>query len=378
MRLVWLLALVMPARLGIEPPPTAQALIERQAKEKAPVWVDGDTATFFYRGEADQLSLVLGGETLHLQRLPDSDVWTLRVQRPDLERGLFTYALIPARKGQPAPKPGERVTFHTWRGPKAPPAPDVVRELKGTERTASIESKALGEKRAVRVYLPPGHDKTRPYPVVYATDGRLNADVLEPLITSGKVRPVIVVATSSGGYLGKRDGAGEYDVRKDLRALEYIPRLDPDHFAKHERFFCEEVLAWAERELGASTERQDRAVFGCSNGARFAVEMGLRHPELFGNVFAFSVAGARQFEAPGRRERSPTYYLAAGTWEKAFHKMTADVAEKLKAGQAPVVLTSRVAGHDEAMWRDEFAAAVQQTFAKAERPQRGRTRDRNP
>jgi enterochelin esterase-like enzyme len=364
------LALLLPLLL-IDPrptagQPTAQALIERDAREKAPVWADGDTATFFYRGEADEVMLRVGGETQHLRRLPGSDVWTVRWQRPELERGVFSYALAPSRKGQPPPERGERWVFHTWRGPKAPPAPAVARELKGTETLHDIESKALGETRKVRVYLPPGHDKARPCPVVYATDGQLNSAVLEPLILAGKVRPVIVVGTSSGGYLGGPGAKGEYDVRKDLRALEYVPGLDKDRFAKHERFFCEEVRVWAERELGASKDRQDRAVFGCSNGARFALEMGLRHPELFGHVFACSIAGARNFEPPARPENPPRYYLAAGTWEKPFHKMTADVAEKLKAQQVPVAFSSRVASHDDAMWREEFAAAVQEAFGPEE------------
>jgi hypothetical protein len=87
---------------------------------------------------------------------------------------------------------------------------------------------------------------------------------------------------------------------------------------------------------------------------------------LFGHVFACSIAGARKFEPPERAENPPRYHLAAGTWEKPFHKMTADVAEKLKAQQVPVAFSSRVASHDDAMWREEFAAAVQEAFGPRE------------
>src|SRR5947209_4725768 len=66
--------------------PTAQALMERHAKEKSPVWADGDMATFFFRGEAEEVTLAIGGETKKLRRLPDSDVWTLTVQRPGLQK----------------------------------------------------------------------------------------------------------------------------------------------------------------------------------------------------------------------------------------------------------------------------------------------------
>src|SRR5262245_46405078 len=86
--------------------PTARELIARFEKEKSPVWADGDTATFFFRGEAEQVLLMVGGERKELRRLPDSDVWTVKVTRPELAKGVFTYALLPGKKGEPLLKPG--------------------------------------------------------------------------------------------------------------------------------------------------------------------------------------------------------------------------------------------------------------------------------
>ncbi len=343
--------------------PTAQALIKRHEREKSPVWADGDTATFFFRGEAEEVSLLLGGELKKLRRLPDSDVWTAAVERPGLAKGVFSYALVAHKKGESPFRRGERLHFSTWRGPDAPPAPAVARPLKGTEKTVEFPSKALGAKRAIRVYLPPGHDRARPAAVIYATDGQLDSELLEPLILAGKVRPVIVIGAASGGYLGERKPGEKHDVKKDLRAMEYLPGIDPARFASHEKFFCEELPAWAEREFGASRKREDRAVFGVSNGARFAVEMGLRHPDLFGHVFAFSVAGGSAIPAvaPGG---PPHFHLAAGVWEKGFHKITSEVAEKLKKQSLPVDFHSRYSGHDDAMWRDELVAAVRRAFSR--------------
>ena len=97
-------------------PPAAQALIDRHEREKSPVWADGDTATFFYRAEAEQVNLFLGGERLKLRRIPGSDVWTTTVRRPGLEKGVFTYSLRPGRKDQPALRrfahPGGSVRSH--------------------------------------------------------------------------------------------------------------------------------------------------------------------------------------------------------------------------------------------------------------------------
>ena len=52
-----LTASVAVGRSAADTPPDARALIERYEKEKSPVWADGDTATFFYRGDAEQVTL---------------------------------------------------------------------------------------------------------------------------------------------------------------------------------------------------------------------------------------------------------------------------------------------------------------------------------
>jgi enterochelin esterase-like enzyme len=335
--------------------PTAQQLIDRHTREKSAVWTEGDTATFFWRGEAEQVKLHFGGETMNLRRLPDSDVWTVRVTRPQLQSGVFSYAIAPRKRGKE-----ERPQFQTWRGPKAPLAPVIAAKFQGTNKIVQFDSKALDEKRALNVYLPPGHNRSKSYPVVYAADGMTNADLLEPLILAGKLPPLIAIGVSSGAYRG--DPAKSYSTKKDLRALEYLPGFDDIRFAKHERFFCEEMRAWAEREFGASANRAERAVFGVSNGGRFAFEMGARHADLFGHVYAFSVAGKRKYEPFAKPADAPDFYLAAGTWEKVFHTITQELGRKLKENGVRHIFSSRVASHDAAMWRDEFVKAVERSF----------------
>jgi enterochelin esterase-like enzyme len=359
---LFLAPLVLPAGLAARPqgPPPAQALIDRHANERAPVWVDGNTATFFYRGEAEQVKFFFGGEEIPLRRLPDSDVWTGTVSKPDLAKGIFTYAIRAGKKDQPVQ--GKGLAFQRWRGPQAPPPVDRAKELKGEVRTLDFESKALGAKRKVRVYLPPGHDRSKTYPVIYATDGNDGAHVLEPLIRAGKVPALVTVATSSGNYLGDRQAT--YDIQKDLRALEYLSGFNAERYAAHEKFFCEELPAWAEREFGASKERKSRAVLGCSNGARFAVDMGATHPDRFGHVFAFSVAGRRPVRLSDRAAGLPHFHLAAGTWEP-FLKITTEVADELKKHGVPVTFLTRVAGHDMTMWEEELAGAAVRAFGAA-------------
>src|SRR5439155_1542565 len=83
---------------------------------------------------------------------------------------------------------------------EAPPEPAAARPLAGTLREFDVPSAALGETRHAYVYLPPGYDPEHrpadaPAPaVVYFGDGLVVpeiAAVVEPLITTGKIRPVV-------------------------------------------------------------------------------------------------------------------------------------------------------------------------------------------
>jgi enterochelin esterase-like enzyme len=347
-------------------PPSADALLARLRAEGSPVWADGDAATFVFRGEADRAWVRLGGEPepRDLTRLPGSDVWSVRFEKPGLERGVFSFQVIWQGAGRPAEV--DPAGWRFWRGPKAPPAVEVHETLKGALDESEVASRALGSGRKVTTYLPPGHDRNRRSPVVYVSDGqgvKAFARVVEPMVEAGRIPPVVLVGVHSGGYLGPPPkGANDFDPKKDLRALEYIPSIDPKRFADHETFFVEEVSAWAERRFGVSSDRKDRAVSGYSNGGRFAAEMAFRHPEVFGHAFCLSVAGDAAKTLATRADQPVRFYLAAGTWEPIFHRLTASLADALKRRGVEVIFSSRIAGHDEAMWREEFAAAVARAF----------------
>ncbi len=231
--------------------------------------------------------------------------------RPELSSGVFSYAFFAGKKGEMPFNPARPLRFEVWTGPQAPPPPAVAKELKGVDKMLELVSKALGEKRKIKIYLPPGHDRAKSYPVIYAADGMTNAEILEPLILAGKVRPIVVVGVLPG-LPGGSSPAVRYQARSSGLRISAGDR--PTRFAKHEKFFCEEVRAWAEKELGATRDQSERAIQGVSNGARFAVEMGMRHPELFGHVFGFSVASttdskdlAARRSHPGRAGQGATF-----------------------------------------------------------------------
>ena len=123
--------------------------------------------------------------------------------------------------------------------------------MQGQIKVTEFDSKNLGKSRTVTVYLPPGHDPKKTYPVIYCADGLEGVDckTIEALITSDKIPPIIIVGTAHGGQ---------------FRPDEYIPGWgnDPKYFEAHEKFFIEEVMPWAEKEWGASKARKDQAIYG--------------------------------------------------------------------------------------------------------------------
>ena len=283
-----------------------------------------------------------------MERLVDTDLWALAIRIRDVDRAAFSYRFHPA----PVDAVQPMAPLATWRGPLAPPPPERARPARGELRSVDLASEALGEVRRLQVYLPPDHDPSHRAPVLYATDCRTSGDLIEPLIISGQIPAVISIGFPFGPNL---DG--------DRRAQEYLPGLHPDRFEAHRRFFVDELAAWAEDELGATADRSARAVFGVSNGAAFAAAMGVRHPEHFGSVIAFSLgvtAGAPQWQ-PGE---APSHYLCAGTLEEGFRAATERWAQRVSRAGAALVHRTWVSGHDPVMWDGELPAALTYAFGR--------------
>lgn len=200
--------------------------------------------------------------------------------------------------------------------------------------------------RQVTVYVPP-HP---PEAIVFAGDGQM--------------------ISQWGGFLERADLpstmiVGAHRVADEtLRLREYSPGFDPERFAAHERFFVEDVGAWARSRFGVTLSAERTAVFGVSAGGELALAIGLRHPHLYGAIFAGSPgAGYRPPNViPAPLQRT---YLVAGTLEPFFLDNAARWAAALRGAGADVMMSERVAGHDAAMWRAEFPSMVAWAFGSS-------------
>ncbi len=343
---------------------TVEALLARREAEGSSVWTDDDELTFFYQGEAEAVHVCCGIQ-LPMQRVADSDVWALAIRIDELPQAVISYTFIPYQDGRPVEAEARLTHMRVWRGTQAPPAPERADVLRGQIIRHVIDSAYLDERRALTVYLPPDHDPIQPCPVVYAADGQSVdrfAAVLDPQIRDGSVPEVIVVGVHSAAYGG---AAEPYDPALDLRAQEYLLGENSERFEAHERFFVDEVSEWAQQTLGASVGRRERAVFGCSNGGAFAVSMGVRHPDRYGAVIAFSLGeGPQGWGTPEwSADDAPRHYLLAGTLEP-FQGTTAKWAARLSRLGVEYVHRERICGHDPVMWEEEFPGAVAWAFRR--------------
>lgn len=122
--------------------------------------------------------------------------------------------------------------------------------------------------RQVTVYVP----ADGPEAVVFAGDGQL--------------------ISHWGGYLEAADlpptmivGAYRTDEKDEtVRIHEYSPPFDAVRFAAHESFFVEDVRRWVRSRFGVALPAERTAVCGVSASGELSLAMGLRHPDLYGDL----------------------------------------------------------------------------------------------
>ncbi len=233
--------------------------------------------------------------------------------------------------------------------PLATPLPPCY-ETEGRTEEGSFRSQAMLEKVTYLVHLPPCYDvyADRRYPVLYLFHGWpmnqthwLNLgmpDLADRWITWHLVAPFIIVMPGvgpDGAYI--HTSGGDYSF-EGMVVNELIPLIDSTY------------RTW--------TAPEARAVGGISRGAVWSLEIGLRHPNLFGIIAAHSPALAlnhpwREHDpyflirngAPGQR-----LYLDGGTtdWANAEAQKFTQVAQE--AG-ADVTLQTHVGAHVDALWQ---------------------------
>jgi enterochelin esterase-like enzyme len=323
--------------------------------EKLPAHPQDVLFTFIWKADPDQVALNVlfnGWFPLHatqdfdpFTRLRDSNVWYTSYTLPRSSQ--IRYEMICPKGWHAAPDRAtyftmdgvEYETFHDplnpllahWNntatsfaeGPDAKSTPYLEKRggvSAGTLETLDVESKVLGNRRTLRVYLPPGYRSgTRDYGLLLAYDGNQYTTavptpmILDNMIAAKAIAPVVAV------FLESPD-----------RDSEFPPN---DTFQK---FVGDELIPELRRHYRLSRDPRRNTALGSSYGGIAAAYTAFVHPDLFGNVisqsgsYGWSPEAAtaplpprgtnpdsgwlvkRIAEAPRKPIR---FYLDAGLWE---------------------------------------------------------------
>ena len=336
-------------------------VLQSRVKKAETSWLEGNEVVFAYQKNADSVEFS-GGNSWAMTRVPGTDFWTLVLQIPEVNRATISYQFMVSKGDDLKIEPE---TPEVFRGSKTPPALRQTANLRGRLSEEIIQSSNLSEPRSLTIYSPPLRAGEQIAAVVYMADGqavKLMAPYVEPLIVSRSLPPVLLVGVHRGKVL-----PGNPNVN-DFRGREYLLRFGEtdERFVAHERFLIEEVLPWAEEKLSAPKDKNKRAVFGASNGGSFALAMGIRHPEIFGHIIAFSATWSHNLSTPSwKPAQAPSQYLLVGTLESAnVRKLNKEWSETAKKSRATVTLREPVAGHDGVVWREWFPNSLLTEFGK--------------
>jgi len=176
--------------------------------------------------------------------------------------------------------------------------------------TFSIDSKILGEKRIINVYMPPGYKESPAFrvPVLYMPDGGIAEDflhvagIVQVSVGNETMRPFLLVGIENTER--RRDMTGPTENEKDKKIA---PRVGGS--AAFRKFIRNELMPEIKTRYRTTDET---AIVGESLAGLFVVETFLLEPDLFDTYIAFD----------------PSLY-----WNN--QKLVNDAAERLRARPKP-------------------------------------------
>ncbi|AWB44846.1 enterochelin esterase [Paenibacillus sp. CAA11] len=233
------------------------------------------------------------------------------------------------------------------------------RYLKRTVVKEEIESAYLGEKRKLRIYLPPGYNDVLSYPVVYCQDGEefFNfgriATHANRLILDEDIEPFIIVGV---------------EVNTSVRTAEYAPF--GNRFNAYTSCFTEEIIPYVEKNYPVRQNREERILAGDSLGGSVSLHIAMKRPDLFSKIISLSgayyipsqemiaaetdLSGLSLYMVVGLQERD--YQTDTGIYD--FVALNRSTKELLEKRGAKVVYFEKDGKHLWGFWQQELPDAL--------------------
>jgi enterochelin esterase family protein len=267
--------------------PLDKAAIDRFITRYGSPIVEGERATFLFRGEADAASVrhrVVGlPDPLVMRRVAGSDLWAATTVLPEGSRVEYQLEIrngdhverfndplnprvahSPVGSSSVCAAVGYRVP--EWALPDSEARPgEIVEE--------TVTSKALRREQAVQVYLPARFNRRQRYPLLVVHDGTdylqyaSMGTVLDNLIHRLEMAATIVA------FVPPRDRLKEYP-----------------NYAPHARFVARELVPMLEERFPLVSAPEARCLMGSSFGGVASLSTAVRYPGRFGSLLLQSAS----------------------------------------------------------------------------------------
>lgn len=165
----------------------------------------------------------------------------------------------------------------------------------GTVSKVWYYSPEVGKDRRMTVYTPAGYEKSvRDYPVLYLLHGMGGDEtswselgratqILDNMIASGEVEPMIVVMTNGNIAL---DGAPGETSMGFVQPTTRLPHTMDGLFEKH----FPDVVNYVDSNYRSKGDKKHRAIAGLSMGGFHSLHISKEYPEMFDYIGLFSSA----------------------------------------------------------------------------------------
>jgi len=222
---------------------------------------------------------------------------------------------------------------------------------KGRVVTEHFASAALGVDKAVVVYLPAGYDASASarYPVLYYLHGLFGNETnwidggkLDAVADQLGLQAIVVMPDGDDSFYVNSDLPIDYAAcLKDGTGL--VSPMEPKratcvHQRRYEDYVIHDLIAWVDTTYRTIAAREGRGIAGFSMGGYGALELAMRHPDVFAAAASHSGVDALLYAGPY-------------PYEPGKVKLVEDVTVSTAAAGPIVQWIQSVFGKDIANWR---------------------------